>query len=128
MTKLQSIQAAYDAATLPRSSAISGTSRPSKAKAPRRRRPRQSAQSGQPQHPKGNQPPEEKYLAPPKGGSGGTPRPRERPAVTPADLAKFYDEARRGLWGPIDGREIPQGGSASLERFNRNENLTTGQE
>ncbi len=49
--------------------------------------------------------PEEKQLAPPKGGRApGSPEPA--PMVTPRHLTKFYDEARRGLWGPTDGEKF----------------------
>ncbi len=46
--------------------------------------------------------PEERQLAPAKGNRGpGTGTGEQIPTVTPADLTKFYEEARRGLWGPL---------------------------
>ena len=107
-TKLQSIQAAYDACDFTtvighfrdfkesRKTVIpGGGTAPSNPPAP----PTQPEPK-----PEGEKPPEEKFLAPPKGGRGGTPP--SPPLVTPSDLAKFYDEARRGLWGPIDGEKF----------------------
>ena len=44
---------------------------------------------------------EELALAPPKGGRPPGGPQGDQIAVTPQDLAKFYDQARRGLWGSI---------------------------
>ena len=107
-TKLQSIQAAYDACDF---TTVIGhfrdfkESRKAAAPAGATPPPNPASQPNQPTpKPEGEKPPEEKYLAPPKGGRGGTPS--GVPLVTPGDLAKFYDGARRGLWGPIDGEKF----------------------
>jgi hypothetical protein len=108
-TKLQSIQAAYDACDF---TTVIGHFRDfketRKSAAPSGATPPQnpSSQPNQPNpKPEGEKPPEEKFLAPPKGGRGGAP-PSGTPFVTPGDLTKFYDEARRGMWGPIDGEKF----------------------
>ena len=103
-TKLQSIQAAYDACDF---TTVIGHFRDFKETKAKSAVPPAPAPAPNPPNPKpeGEKPPEEKYLAPPKGGRGGT-MPSGAPAVTPADLAKFYDAARRGLWGPIDGEKF----------------------
>jgi len=93
MTKLQSIQAAYDAAD---ATTVIGHFRDFKA-GKKTTAPGPGPAAG----PEKELRPEEKFLAPPKGGR--IPAGSETgPSVTAQDLTKFYDEARRGLWGPIN--------------------------
>jgi len=108
-TKLQSIQSAYDACDFTTVIGHFRDFKESRKKAAPEAGTPPSSPSNPPSQPEpkpeGEKPPEEKYLAPPKGGRGGAP-PSGAPLVTPADLAKFYDEARRGLWGSIDGEKF----------------------
>jgi hypothetical protein len=98
MTKLQSIQAGYDAVDF---TTVVGHFRDFKAS--------KAAPPAAPSNPNNQTPggssPEEKFLAPPKGGRGGTPPSSETPTVTPADIKKFYADASRGLWGPLEGEK-----------------------
>jgi hypothetical protein len=94
LTKLQSIQAAYDAADF---TTVIGHFKDFKSK-------KAAPANPNPNNPNPGNAPEEKFLAPPKGGKGGAP-PSPGPTVTPADIAKFYKEASRGLWGPLDGEK-----------------------
>jgi hypothetical protein len=54
----------------------------------------------------GSEPPKPKVdISPPKAPRQGTPPPPSKPTVTQADLKKFYGEARKGTYGPIDGEK-----------------------
>jgi hypothetical protein len=123
MTKLESIQAAYDAADF---TTVIGHFRDFKAgKQPVR--PDQGT-AAPALHLSGTGPaapapekelsPEEKFLAPPKGGRGPAGADTG-PAVTPHDLAKFYDEARRGLWGPITEEKFRKEEARLLAAMNK---------
>ncbi len=91
-TKLESIQMAYDAAD---STTVIGHFLDFKKLRESAPAPSQEKELS----------PEEKQLAPPKGGrTPGSPEPA--PVVTPQRLTKFYEEARKGLWGPIDGEKF----------------------
>ena len=92
MTKLQSIQAAYDAAD---ATTVIGHFRDFKAG-----KKTAAPGPGPAPGPEKELSPEEKFLAPPKGGRSPA-GPETGPTVTAQDLTKFYDEARRGLWGLI---------------------------
>jgi hypothetical protein len=95
MTKLQSIQAGYDTVDF---TTVIGHFKEFKMK-------KAAPANPNPNNPNpGESPPEEKFLAPPKGGKRGSP-PSGAPTVTPADIAKFYNDASRGLWGPLDGEK-----------------------
>lgn len=99
MTKLQTIQAGYDSADF---TTVIGHFKDFKASkaTPAQAAPSNPANPANPDIPAGKTL-EEKSLAPPKGGRGGTPSSSTAPAVTKADLKKFYADAQKGLWGPI---------------------------
>jgi hypothetical protein len=111
MTKLQSIQAAYDACD---STTVIGHFKDFKDG---------RAKKSTPENPNPNPNPgkeisrEEKFLAPPTGSKGGAPP--TVPLVTAADIKKFYDEARRGLWGPINGEKYLKEEARLLSALNK---------
>jgi hypothetical protein len=66
---------------------------------------------------------EEKALAPPKGNRAPQgPANGGQATVTPQDLAKFYDEARRQLWGPIEGEKYRKEEARLLAALMKNKN------
>ena len=115
MTKLQSIQAAYDACD---STTVIGHFKDFKES-----RAKKSTPENPNPNPNSNPNPgkeiskEEKFLAPPTGSKGGAPP--TVPLVTAADIKKFYDEARRGLWGPINGEKYLKEEARLLSALNK---------
>jgi hypothetical protein len=99
LTKLQSIQAAYDACD---STTVIGHFRDFKESRAKKSTPENPNPTPNPNQGKEISK-EEKFLAPPTGSKGGAPP--SVPLVTAANIKKFYDEARRGLWGPINGEK-----------------------
>ena len=99
-TKLESIQAAYDAADF---TTVLGFFRDFKAsKAIPSAAKLAEDTAGKPAAELSEQ---EKALNPPKGNRAPTGATTAS-TVTPEQLTKFYDEGRRGLWGPITGEKF----------------------